>query len=157
MSNNPMKTPVAKRRMRRMKTTVAHPPLQSFTRPMRKGDVNWRALCGQRPAFEQAAVMDKLARPLPVTLFTTQGQQPIYMHEVKQQDADFFQYAGACIGMEQLRTGQKVLYVRPVNTPEEQEIIYIAPAKETCVVSMNNLRKRYENKWINTEENNERE
>ena len=48
MSNNPMKKPIEKRRMRKLTTSHINEYGVAIALPMKKGDFNWRARCGQR-------------------------------------------------------------------------------------------------------------
>ena len=48
MSNNPMKRPVIKRKLGQLKVPFFTPWGTTGSRKMRKGDINWRALAGQR-------------------------------------------------------------------------------------------------------------
>lgn len=78
-------------------------------------------------------------------------KQIITMTEIDQEDADFFINKGYTVSMEELRTGQIVLYspngqyMDGVEADEEDEEIYIVPEGQGCREAMKELRKLVEN------------
>lgn len=82
-------------------------------------------------------------RGLIVTIFSPPNGKSVE-HEIRNvtpDDARWFNDNNIKVSMEELMTGEFVIYGCKVGTPEENECIYIVPKNQTCIEAMGKLRK----------------
>ena len=69
------------------------------------------------------------------------GKSTLNITNILPDDAKFFQDNNLSVSMEELPTGQYVVYSSLPGGDEEDEEIYIVPEGESCEVAMGELRK----------------